>query len=548
MAPQQYKLKYNPVEVEKPGSKVEAEVEGVTDCKVLLVNVKGDLKAISPRCTHYGAPLVKGVLTSDGRITCPWHGACFNTSTGDIEDAPALDPLVPFKCTHKDGGVYIEAEEAALKAGRRLPKSAAVAEAITPNDHVLVVGGGAGGLGAVEGLREGGFKGKITVLSKEAYPPIDRTKLSKALLTDISKLAWRTEEFLKNELHVDFQTGTEVTKIDHEKRTVTTSDGKTWSYTNIVLATGGTPRELPMPGFKGLGNVFTLRGVSTAKNIVDATSGGKKQVVVIGSSFIGLEVANALSKNHDVTVIGMESAPLERVLGVEVGNKARRILEKAGIKFKLSANVEDAVSSLVAPGKVGGIKLKDGEIIPAEVVILGVGVAPETTYLKNSGWQLEKDGSLVVDKNFAVKGVPNAYAVGDIAKYPYVFLDDAPVRIEHWNVALNAGRAVGRLLAGPSSNAGNTPVEFIPVFWSALGQQVRYCGHPATGFDEVIIKPDGAPDDKFIAYYAKGDKIVAVATIGTDPVMIKAAELLRAYKFPSKTEIQQGVDILALPI
>lgn len=114
------------------------------------------------------------MLTSDGRITCPWHGACFNTSTGDIEDAPALDPLVPFKCTHKDGAVYIEAEEKALKDGRRKPKSSALAEAKDSQDHVLIVGGGSGGLGAMEGLREGGFKGKITVLSKEAYPPIDR--------------------------------------------------------------------------------------------------------------------------------------------------------------------------------------------------------------------------------------------------------------------------------------------------------------------------------------------------------------------------------------
>lgn len=186
--------------------------------------------------------------------------------------------------------------------------------------------------------------------------------MSKALLTDISKLAWRSEEFIKKELEVDFHPGTEVTKIDHAKRTVTTSDGKTWSYSHLVLATGGTPRELPMPGFKGLGNVFTLRGVTTAKNIVDATSGGKKQVVVVGSSFIGLEVANALAKDHDVTVIGMESAPLcahfaspvrrvdsiscrERVLGAEVGNKVRRILEKNGIKFRLSVGVEDAVSS-----------------------------------------------------------------------------------------------------------------------------------------------------------------------------------------------------------
>ncbi|EJD51818.1 hypothetical protein AURDEDRAFT_111417 [Auricularia subglabra TFB-10046 SS5] len=546
MSPQQYKLKYDAAAVEKPGTKVEAEVEGVKDCKVLLMNIGGDLKAISPRCTHYGAPLVKGVLTSDGRITCPWHGACFNTGTGDIEDAPALDPLVPFKCSHRDGGVYIEAEESALKAGHRKPKSAAVAGAQDSQEHVVVIGGGSGGLGAMEGLREGGFKGKITVLSKEAYPPIDRTKLSKALLTDLAKLTWRTEEFLKNELHIDFHPGTTVSGVDTAKRTVTTSDGKSWNYTKLVLATGGTPRELPLPGFQNLGNVFTLRGVTTAKNIVDATSSGRKKVVVVGSSFIGLEVANALAKNHDVTVIGMEAAPLERVLGVEVGNKMRRILEKNGITFKLSANVEGAVSSVVDQGKVGGIKLKSGEVIPAEVVVLGVGVYPETTYLKESGWTLEKDGSVSVDKNFAVTGQQDVYAVGDIARYPYVFLDDAPVRIEHWNVALNAGRAVGRLIAG--ANAGNTPAEFVPVFWSALGQQLRYCGHPAQGYDEVIVKPDGAPDDKFVAYYAKGDKVVAVATVGSDPVMVKAAELLRVYKFPSKAEVQKGVDILALPI
>jgi hypothetical protein len=187
-------------------------------------------------------------------------------------------------------------------------------------------------------------------------------------------------------------------------------------------------------------------------------------------------------------------------------------------------------------------------VVPADVVVCGVGVAPETTYLKESGWQLERDGSVGVDEYFAVKGQQQVYAVGDIARYPYMFDNNTPVRIEHWNVAINSGRAVGRLLAGPKSNAGNVPAQFIPVFWSALGSQLRYCGHPANGFDEVIVRPDDAPADKFIAYYAKAGKVVAVATVGSDPVMVKAAELLRAYKFPSVEEIKGGVDILSLPV
>ncbi|KAH7106851.1 hypothetical protein BKA62DRAFT_611672 [Auriculariales sp. MPI-PUGE-AT-0066] len=542
-----YTLNVDPATVQTPGSKVEATVEG-TESKVLLVNVKGKLSALSPKCTHYGAPLVKGVLTSDGRITCPWHGACFSATTGDIEDAPALDPLVSFECSHQDGKITIEAEEKDLKAGRRVPKSAALATTAQTQDHVVVVGGGAGGMGTVEGLREGGFKGKITVLGKENHGPIDRPKLSKALLTDLNKLQWRTPEFLKSELEVDFHPNTIVTKIDSAAKTITTEGGRSFSYTTAVLATGGTPRTLPLPGFKDLKNIFVLRDVPSAQAIVNATSGGRKKVAVVGSSFIGLEIAACLSKNHDVTVIGMESAPLERVLGVEVGNRARKLLEKSGVQFKLSVGVDAATPSDADKTSVGGIQLKGGDFVPAEVVICGVGVAPETTYLKESGWNLDKDGGVTVDQNFAVQGQTNIYAVGDIARYPYLFDQNTPVRIEHWNVAINAGRAVGRLIAGPTSNAGNVPAQFIPVFWSALGSQVRYCGHPANGFDEVVVLPEGAPEDKFIAYYAKSGKVVAVATAGTDPAMVKSAELLRASKFPSIAEIKQGVDILALSV
>jgi len=241
------------------------------------------LRVLNPRCTHYGAPLVKGVVTGNGRITCPWHGACFNTSTGDIENAPALDHLNAFPVEIRNDGVYITATEEKIKSGRRRPEIGCRA---TAADHVVVVGGGSGAIGAVESLREKGYTGKITCISKEPYYPIDRTKLSKALITDSKKLQWRDAEFFKN-ASVDFKLGTTVLEVDFKSKKVKIDDGTELSYTKVILATGGTPKRLPIEGFD-LGNVFLLRGVNDAKAIVDAIGEKKdKKIVVIGSSFIG---------------------------------------------------------------------------------------------------------------------------------------------------------------------------------------------------------------------------------------------------------------------
>jgi len=158
----EYKLKGLTSVDLKNGQKAEYEVEGIEGGKVLLVKAQDGLHAMSPNCTHYGAPMVKGVVTGDGRITCPWHGACFKISTGDVEDAPALDPLAKFKVVQKDGGVYIEGEESVIKAGRRKLNIKCSAKS---QDSVLIVGGGSGGLGAIEGLRAGGYSGKITVIT-----------------------------------------------------------------------------------------------------------------------------------------------------------------------------------------------------------------------------------------------------------------------------------------------------------------------------------------------------------------------------------------------
>ncbi|KAI5784646.1 hypothetical protein EDC01DRAFT_618353 [Geopyxis carbonaria] len=528
----------------KNGQKVEAEVEGIEGAKVLLLKVNDQLRALGSKCTRKsslkGAPLVKGVIADDGRITCPWHGACFNTDSGDIENAPALDHLNTYLVNVRDNDVYITGDESAIKTGRRVPDIKCSAHSKT---NVVIVGGGSGAIGAIEGLREKGFKGKIIVLSKESSLPFDRTKLSKTLISDISKLQWRDESYFKSS-DVEFHLETEVDSVNFDAYEVQTKDGKTFSYTTVIFATGGAPKSLPMEGFKSLGNIFVLRGLDDVKEILKATGENRKKIAVIGSSFIGMEVGKCLAgKENDVTIIGMEGTPLERVMGEKVGKIFQRQLEKSGVKFEMNASVEDAKPSSSDASKVGFVQLKGGKQIEADLVVLGVGVAPATEYLKKSGIQLEDDGSVSVDDHWRVEGIPYAYAVGDIASYPYPYSSKpgTKVRIEHWNVAQNGGRQAALHIVNKQK-----PTAFIPVFWSALGAQLRYCGHTSPKndeYDDVIIK--GNPDeDKWVAYYTSGEKVVAVASQNQDPVVIQSAELMRRKIMPKKKEILSGVNVL----
>ncbi|ESZ92334.1 monodehydroascorbate reductase [Sclerotinia borealis F-4128] len=539
---QEYKLKdFSTLDL-KPGEKKEVEVEGIEGGKVLLCNVGGKVTALGHKCTHYGAPLVKGVLTGDGRITCPWHGACFNATNGDIENAPAIDALPSFELSEKNGSVYVTGEQEAIKGSRRKPNIKITGG--VGSEKVVIVGGGSGALSTLEALREAGFKGSITMIGDEGYLPIDRTKLSKALIDDPSKIALRDEAWFKDGSIANVNDT--VTSIDFPGKKVVTKNGSSFPYTKLVLASGGAPKSLPLPGFKELGNIFLLRNVHHVKGIVAAIGEKNKKIVVIGSSFIGMEVANATAKDNDVTVVGMESAPLERVMGAEVGKIFQKTLEGNGVKFLMEAGVEKAVPSKSDPSKVGGVQLKDGTTLEADLVVLGTGVSPATEYLKdNKSVELQKDGSLKTDENFLVSGMKDVYAIGDIATYPYHGPggEGALTRIEHWNVAQNSGRSVATHINDPSAKSKS----FIPIFWSALGSQLRYCGSTPNGWDELVLK--GEPEKaKFVAYYCKGETVVAVGTMQTDPVMTQASELMRRGKMPNKSELKKGLDILGISV
>ncbi|KAK9365998.1 hypothetical protein V1509DRAFT_569840 [Lipomyces kononenkoae] len=528
--------------------KVESEVVGVEGGKVLVVRVNDEVHALNTKCTHYGAPLKLGVVSPDGRITCPWHGACFNVRTGDIEDAPAPNPLNRFDVYEKDGAVYIRAEPAAIKGGQRDPD---VKCAIAEPEKVVVIGGGSGTFGVVQTLRELKFKGSITIISFEPNLPLDRPKLSKALIQDPKMIELRPKEWY-NAASIELVSD-EVSSVDFDKKTVTTKSKKSYPYTKLVLATGGIPRQLPLPGFQELSNIFLLRFVTDTRDIMAAMGGNNKKVVIVGSSFIGMEVGNALSKGNDVTIIDSLKAPLERVLGEEVGKIFQKNLEKSGVKFKMSASVDKATAKTSDPSKVGAVHLKDGTVLPADVVILGVGVRPATDFLKgNPAVSLEKDGSLKTDESFAVSGLGgDVFAIGDIATYPYHGPGSDPkegtyTRIEHWNVAQNAGRSVAHTIVHSlASSQPLKPRSFIPIFWSAVGVQLRYCGNTAGGWDSLVLK--GEPENvKFAAYYCKGQTVVAVGTVAMDPIMAKSAVLMQRGTMPSKKEIEDGVDVLAV--
>ncbi|KAG6850699.1 hypothetical protein H0H93_009857 [Arthromyces matolae] len=514
---------------------------------VVLLSRLGDrIHATSAFCTHYGAPLAKGVLAADGRVVCPWHGACFNICTGDIEDAPAPNALHSFKTHVADGKIYVTANpEHALSSNKSRPPKVSSGGENVVGKGLVIVGGGSAAFHTVESLREHGYKSPITILSKESHTPIDRRVLSskhEALITDPAKLEWRTAGELKIKYGTTLRLGVEVTSLDLNRKEVSLNSGKEiLSYDKLVLATGGTPRRLPIEGAQ-LENVYTFRGIEDSQK-VDAAAKEGKHLVVIGSSFISMELVVALSKRKlaSIDVIGMESHPFEAVLGKQVGAGLQKYHESQGVKFHMNSKVEKIVPQESNPNLAGGV-IVNGVTLPADFIVMGVGVAPATEYVKGSGIELENDGGIKVDKYLRVQSGPdqeNVYAVGDIATYPQ--FTGAFARIEHWNVAGNHGRAIGKTIAG-------FPQEFlkIPVFWSAQGQQLRFAG-VGHGYDDVYISGD--PDDmKFISYYAKNGKIVAVASMQNDPVASKASELLRLGLMPSLDEVKSGKDLLSIDI
>lgn len=504
----------------------EGEMREVTagEAKVLLVRDGGQVYATGNKCTHMGAPLDKAVLYG-GRLRCQWHGACFSVRTGDIEDYPCSDALQTYAVRVQDQQAFVRGKPRTFKSHKRERAPLQVPPSLSEG-LFLIVGGGPAGLTAAERLRELGYQGRVLIISKEAHLPYDRTKLSKSMSATAEGIALRKADYLAAQA-IEVQRGAEVVRLDSKARSVTLKDGSTIAYRGALVATGATPRLLDVPG-KDLRHIYALRVPEEAAAIYGQAEG--RNLVVVGSSFIGMETAGALCKRaKSVSVIGMERVPFERVLGAEVGAFTQRVFESNGVRFYLE---QKPIREYVGEnGAVTGVVLATGETLPADLVVIGAGVIPSTAFVADV--ERQRDGSLVTDEQMRVQGASQLWAAGDLARFPY-YLTGELIRVEHY------GAAMYQAAIAAESFLGRNPRHHAPpFFWTMmLGKSIRYAGH-ATSYDEVILDGDlSSPNTNWLAFYLRKDQVLAVAAHGRDPIASLAAELMQAQRMPTGEQVR----------
>jgi NADPH-dependent 2,4-dienoyl-CoA reductase/sulfur reductase-like enzyme/nitrite reductase/ring-hydroxylating ferredoxin subunit len=506
--------------------------------QVLLARHKGQVTAFAAHCPHYGAPLAKGKLV-EGRIICPWHHACFQVADGTLCEPPALDDLPTFAVREAEGRIWVQVP-ASPPASTDDPAATPTAEvggtppapAATPADArtFVLLGGGAAGEFAAQTLRQEGFEGRIVLVSADEHAPYDRTKLSKAYLAGKAKpaaLPLREEDFYEAQ-RIEVRRTTRATGLDLASQEVHFENQLPLHYDQLLLAPGGTPNRLPkLPGHN-LAGVLPLRTQADADALLAATQGAP-QVVIIGSSFIGMEAASSLiSEGRQVTVIAQEKVPFLRVLGPEIGAMFQQLHEEKGVKFETEAEVTELLGEA---GRVASVQLKSGKTLPAEVVVLGVGVRPATDFLQ-AAFALEKDGGLAVDEY--LRAAPNVYAAGDIARFPLAATGQS-TRIEHWRLAQQHGRVAARNMLGKEEKFASAPF-----FWTQqYGKSLRYAGH-AEQWDRIVYHGEVAKQD-FLAFYVQGEHVAAVAGMGRDTDIIYITELLGQGKMPAASALHEGI-------
>ena len=466
--------------------------------KILLVRDGDAVHAFGAECPHAGAPLAEGAVC-DGRIVCPWHKASFRLQDGALLEPPALDPLVRYAVAIEQGAVLVSPEPLA-------PPAHSPSTAEDPR-VMLIVGAGAAGTAAACGLREFGFSGRVVLLGLEPGEPYDRTALSKFVLQgamppdEVPPL--RRPEFYRSH-RIERRHG-EAKALDQAARRLTLADGSVLDYDAILIATGGAPRPLQVPG-ADLPGVYMLRSREDAAAILatlaERTTDEKPlPVVIVGGSFIGLEAASALREQEiPVTVISPQELPFAKQFGDRIGGMFRRLHESHGVTFAGGRKV----ASIEGTGHVTGVVLDDGQRIATRLVIAGLGVEPATGFA--SGLEKTKDGGIVVGADLrAAEGV---FAAGDVARFPLG--DQASQRIEHWRVAQQHARTAARgMLRQPAT------LEQMPFFWTYhYGRRYEYLGHPQA-FDQVQLDGDLDAGD-FLARLVSNGRTVGIVACGRE--------------------------------
>jgi NADPH-dependent 2,4-dienoyl-CoA reductase/sulfur reductase-like enzyme/nitrite reductase/ring-hydroxylating ferredoxin subunit len=455
---------------------------------VLLARQGDAIFAVGATCTHYSGPLAEGLLT-EGTVRCPWHHACFDLRTGAAKP-PALNAISCYEVLR---------EGARVRVGRRLPDSEPPTSPTGAPGRIVVVGAGAAGHAACETLRREGYRGELLLIGADTALPVDRPNLSKDYLAGSAPEEWlplRPRDFF-DENGIELALGERVLSVNIARKQVMVESGRTHSYDRLLLATGADPIKLDLPG-GDLPHVHYLRTLADSRAIIAAAQTARR-AVVIGSSFIGLEVAASMrARNLEVHVVGPDAVPLGRVMGTELGGFIRKVHEQHGVAFHLGTRPR-AIDET-------SVMLDNGERLPAQLVVIGIGVTPQTSLAEKAG--LAVDGGVLVDE-YLQTSAPDVFAAGDIARWPDRRSSER-IRVEHWVVAQRQGRTAARNMLGMREK-----FDAVPFFWSAhYDVAINYVGHAST-WDRVEVEGSFDARDVAVRFIANG-KVRALATIFRD--------------------------------
>jgi NADPH-dependent 2,4-dienoyl-CoA reductase/sulfur reductase-like enzyme/nitrite reductase/ring-hydroxylating ferredoxin subunit len=458
---------------------------------VLLARRGTEVFAIGATCTHYGGPLGEGLMVGD-TVRCPWHHACFSLRTGEALAAPALTANSCWRVERRDGRIFVR--EKLSETERRMP--AKPRPTAGPPQQMVIIGGGAAGYAAAEMLRREGFGGRVTIVSADNDPPYDRPNLSKDYLAGTAPEEWiplRPPEFYA-ENAIELRLGTTATALDVAARRVMLSDGQALGFDKLLLATGAEPIRLQLPGAE-LAHVRTLRSLADSRDLIARARKGSRAVIV-GASFIGLEVAAALRHREVVVhVVAPEERCMERVLGPALGDFVRSLHEAHGVVFHLGRTLTEI--------DAGRVRLDDGALLDAELVVVGIGVRPRLGLAEQAG--LTIDRGVVVDE-YLETSAPGIFAAGDIARWPDAYSGER-LRIEHWVVAERQGQTAARNMLRRRER-----YTAVPFFWSQhYDVSIDYIGH-AQAWDRIDQDGDIAAHDVALRF-RKAGRTLAVATI-----------------------------------